>query len=62
MTKRHFEILADIIKESASVPLENQRAFIATVFARIAKEMNPRFDSDRFAQDCGMKAKPVQIR
>ena len=57
MTKKHFELVARVIKgmPDFAASLRTQKESCARAFAvEFAKE-NPRFDSARFLAACGVK-------
>ena len=62
MQRRHFELIARIIKESRpSLNLTaGQQAGLAEDFAMELSELNPRFDMARFKKACGVKEAPVR--
>ena len=51
MTRKHFQALADEIKEIADVVA---RRLAAEAVARACKRMNPAFNKDRFIAACGL--------
>lgn len=59
MSKKDFELIADVLSEAqgiyASSP-ENMRENIAYIFADVLSETNPRFDRDRFLIACDVEA------
>lgn len=51
MTKKHFQMFADEIKNS-NLSLENKKV-MADIVVTVAEKDNPRFDRDRFLKACG---------
>lgn len=49
-TKRHFEAIAKLIKQSDA----DSKTVIAQDMAKLFKEDNPRFNTDRFYKACGI--------
>ncbi len=68
MTKKHFTLFANIIREDINnaktrFPKELQRnldagAYAASTFARVAMLSNAKFDYERFMVACGLRDKP----
>lgn len=58
MTKKHFIAFAREIARGIDAPEVNlnARLYAANVVIRIAREHNPRFDTDRFLKACGLGA------
>lgn len=56
MTKKHFELVARVIKSMPSFAptLRAQRASCANAFADEFERENPRFDRARFLAACGV--------
>jgi len=53
MTRKHFEAFAYELKHSDKPWPELRTA--AELFIRMAKQFNPRFDSDRFLRAAGLE-------
>jgi len=51
MTKKHFQLIAQIVSEIEDVV---ERAKIAVRFSDELKALNPRFDVIRFLDSCGL--------
>lgn len=51
MTRKHFQVLADYIR---AIMDPHVRLNAATAVASACKELNPRFDADRFYAACGV--------
>lgn len=49
---RHFAFIAQVIADMDRRP--GDKALIATSFARACQQSNPRFDTERFFQACGV--------
>ena len=57
MTRKHYQQIADMIRQTYLLNDGHESATLAHVaeqFAIIAKRDNPRFDSARFFEACGM--------
>jgi len=52
MTRRHFKIIADIVKLHGTSPTAKA---MALDFAIAFKKENPRFDKVRFLNACGLE-------
>jgi hypothetical protein len=52
-TKRHFQAIADTIKNSDT----ESKAQLAQDLAELFQEDNPRFDSAKFFRACGINAR-----
>jgi len=58
MTRKHFQMIADILSNFNVDNLVNQSevtAMIAETYARELKQHNPRFDKERFLTACGVE-------
>jgi len=57
MTKKDFEMVADVIKEmpSCSPNLRAQKESVARSFAERFAQINPRFNLAIFAKACGLE-------
>ena len=51
MTRKHFQAIAEIIKNADSLD-EQGRAEMVREFASLCRSVNPRFDRERFAAAC----------
>jgi len=51
MTRKHFQVLADNIR---TILDPHVRLNAAVAVASACKQMNPRFDADRFYTACGV--------
>lgn len=52
MTRKHFQIIADVVNRTAVGPLEKRQ--LAENFAAELIKENPRFDRERFFKACGV--------
>jgi len=52
MSKKHFQMIADIVKLHASSPAAR---IMAMEFAKAFKKDNPRFQTSRFLDACGLQ-------
>jgi len=52
LTKKHFEQVASGFKKQLWD--KNHRLQAATVFVELAQELNPKFDSFKFYEACGL--------
>ena len=59
MTRKHFQAVADILKDAASLNTE-QRDELARDFARLFQSENPRFDGSRFQRACQPEGRTEQ--
>lgn len=50
MSRKHFQAMADAIRELAP----EARKAAAEAMAKVCKSFNPRFDESRFLQACGV--------
>lgn len=57
MTKKDFELVADVIKSMPGFApsLRDQKASCAQAFAARLTLINPRFDRERFLKACGVQ-------
>lgn len=56
MTRKHFQAIADVLRDAQSVDA-SPRAMLdimATGLADVCREANGRFDRDRFYRACGL--------
>lgn len=51
MSRKHFEMIATVVRENGG----DQRAALADAFARELRAENSRFDRDRFIAACGVE-------
>ena len=51
MTKKHFSVMAQLIREMAD---RNAAYDVARAFIDLARHDNPRFDVQRFVDACGV--------
>lgn len=58
MTRKHFELIARIIKESTSYPTPELRRAVALDFASAFAAGSPGFKRDKFLTACGVKSYP----
>lgn len=66
MTKKHFQLFADRVKADLDADMRrtnttqprliarNRAKYAAELFASVAREANPRFDTARFLKACGL--------
>lgn len=54
MTKKHFEALAEIVRDACGFAYVNKHAqrWLALRLAAVCQETNPRFDRERFMRAC----------
>ena len=61
MTKKHFELIADILKDNApydkdrTMHIDNNYINLCISFSDRLAQVNPRFQKDRFLVACGVK-------
>lgn len=54
MTKKHFEEAAKMVKAATNLT-ESERKLVAAYFAGLFSRFNPRFDTRRFNEACGVE-------
>ena len=54
MTRKDYELIAEVLRNSNEIIDEISMAFLIDNFAKELVLENPRFDRDRFANACGM--------
>jgi len=54
MTRKDFQLIANVIKENKDNVPTNARRELAYSFARALNDTNPRFNIGRFLEACGV--------
>jgi len=54
MTRKDFEMIAEIIRNVPQQQQEDARRYIAWQFAERLRGVNPRFDGERFLKACNV--------
>lgn len=58
MQRRHFQLVAKIIKAGNNYPTEEIRRLVALDFASSFAASNPEFNRDKFLTACGVRVYP----
>lgn len=58
MTKRDFELIADVLRHNEGYLPESAAAILRLAFAEALKRTNDRFDTERFLR-AAQKARPI---
>lgn len=53
--RRHFELIADLIRSAPLYDIDRQRKPLARHFAHALAATNPTFDQERFLTACGVE-------
>jgi hypothetical protein len=57
MTRKHFKELAETISQLSNLEDKGKMAGIVIL---VGRQLNPRFDADRFLEGCGLDASQIR--
>jgi hypothetical protein len=55
LTRQHFQLIADVVKDSIGYSTPDSRNVLAREFANKLASTNPNFDRARFLVACGVE-------